>query len=177
MIQIIDCAYCEGKAQLQKTEKEINYRKEIYKVIEHYYKCLECQEEFTTTESDTVTISQAHNQYREKHSIPFPDEIIAIREKYDLPASKMSEVLGLGINGYSNYEKGEIPTPAMGTLISTSRNPEVFKTMLERTRQYFTNNAFSRAMERVDLLINEERKSLPFYIKLNNIIIFIVNDK
>lgn len=167
MNQIIDCAYCDGKAQLQKTGKELNFKKEVFKVVEHYYKCENCKEEFTTTETDTVTLLQAQNQYREKYFIPFPDEIFAFREKYDLPASKMSEVLGLGVNGYSNYEKGEIPTLAIGNLISTASKAEVFKTMLEKAKHYFSNGSYLNAIEKVNCLIEEENSSQPFYVKLN----------
>jgi len=61
--QIIDCAYCNGQAHLQKTNRELTYRNEICKVVEHFYKCKECKEEFTTTETDTITMLQAQNQY------------------------------------------------------------------------------------------------------------------
>src|SRR5688500_10288940 len=100
----IECPYCDGRANLHKDVKEINYRKDVFKIVAHFYKCEKCQEEFTTTEADTISLTQVHNQYREKNNIPFPDEIAAIRQKYELSASKMSEVLGLGANGYSNYE-------------------------------------------------------------------------
>ncbi len=167
MNQIIDCPYCNGQAHLQKTGNELTFKKEVFKVVEHFYKCEKCEEEFTTTEADTVTLLQAQNQYRERYFIPFPDEIRTIREKYDLPASKMSEVLGLGVNGYSNYEKGEIPTPAIGNLISTADKAEVFKTMLEKAKHHFSNGSYSNALEKVSCLIEEEKSSKPFYVKLN----------
>jgi len=167
MKQIIDCAYCDGQAHLQKKENALTFKKEEFGVVEHFYKCNRCEEEFTTTESDTVTLLQAQNQYREKYSIPFPDEIHAIRGKYDLSASKMSEVLGLGINGYSNYEKGEIPTPAIGNLISTVSKAEVFMTMLIKAKGYFNDRAYSEAIKNVESLIDCEATSQPFYVKLN----------
>lgn len=167
MNQIIDCAYCDGQAYLQKTDRELTYRKETYRVVEHFYKCNKCKEEFTTTGSDTLTLVQAHNQYREQFSIPFPDEIVAIRDKYKLNAKKMSEVLGLGVNGYSNYEKGEIPTPAIGNLISNADNPEIFKTMLQKAVHHFSSNTFASTLERVNCLINNENHLQPFYAKLN----------
>ncbi|MBK7883908.1 MAG: hypothetical protein IPJ81_08950 [Chitinophagaceae bacterium] len=95
MKKVIECPYCDGYANLEKQTKELSYRKELFKVIEHFYKCNKCNEEFTTTETDTVTLLQAYNQYREKYSIPFAEEIISLREKYELSAIKMSEVLGL----------------------------------------------------------------------------------
>lgn len=167
MKQIIDCAYCDGQAHLQKAERDLIYRKETYRVVEHFYKCKKCREEFTTTESDTLSFLQAQNQYREQFSIPFPDEIAEIRDIYKLNAKKMSEVLGLGVNGYSNYEKGEIPTPAIGNLISTAGRPEVFKTMLEKAEHYFSHGTYVSTLERVNCLISNEKHSQPFYAKLN----------
>lgn len=167
MKQVIECPYCDGQAKMKKENKELNFRKETFKVVAHFYKCNKCLEEFTTTETDTITILQAHNQYRERHYIPFIEDICAIREKYELPANKMSEVLGLGVNGYSNYEKGEIPTPAIGNLINTISNPNVFIGLLHRAKSSFNKNAYEKAKERVEYLIQKERDISPFYCTIN----------
>lgn len=170
----IECPYCEGMANLQRDAKEITYRKDVYKIIAHFYKCEKCGEEFTTTEADAISLTQAHNQYREKYNIPFPDEIAAIREKYELSASKMSEVLGLGANGYGNYESGEIPTPAYGNLISAAAEPPIFLSLLDKAKTHFSDNAFNKARERVVYLMGTAEKqkklcaSLNTYIEANN---------
>jgi putative zinc finger/helix-turn-helix YgiT family protein len=167
MTNKIECPYCEGKASLQKKTRELPYRKEVFKVTEHFYKCEKCGEEFTTTESDTITLTQAHNQYREKYNILFPEEIVAIKEMYELSATKMSEVLGLGVNGYSNYEKGEMPNPAISNLIKTAARPNVFSDLLENARVYFTENGFKKIKMRIIALLNEAKKIRPFYAVLN----------
>jgi len=159
----IECPYCDGQATLKRSNRELTYRKELFNVMEHFYKCEKCTNDFTTTETDTISVLQAHNQYREKHSIPFPEEIISIREKYGLSAAKMSEVLGLGINGYAIYERGEIPTNAIGNLIYSAANPEVFKSMLEKTQPLFSKNIFENVLNNVNNLKEELRKSPPFY--------------
>lgn len=167
MKKVIECPYCDGQAKLDRQAKELTYRKDLFKVVEHFYKCDLCKEEFTTTETDTVTLLQAHNQYREKYSIPFPEEIYAIRENYELSATKMSEVLGLGINGYANYEKGEIPTPAIGNLIYTADNPEVFKMMLEKAKHYFSDGMYSSTIDRVSFIIDKHKGINYYQWKLN----------
>ena len=167
MKQVIECPYCDGQAEMKKENKELNFRKESYKVVAHFYKCNQCAEEFTTTDTDTLTILQAHNQYREKHRIPFIEDICAIRGNYELPANKMSEVLGLGVNGYSNYEKGEIPSPAIGNLIHTISEPTVFIGLLQGAKYLFTNNAYVKAMAKVNSLIQKEKDVNPFYYKIN----------
>jgi putative zinc finger/helix-turn-helix YgiT family protein len=163
----IECPYCDGTASLHLEAKEITYRKEVFKIVAHFYKCEKCQEEFTTTEADTISLVQVHNQYREKNNIPFPDEIAAIRQKYELSASKMSEVLGLGANGYSNYENGEIPTPAYGNLISASAEPHTFKNLLDKAKEHFSESAFKKARERVIYLIQTADKNKNLCTTLN----------
>ena len=163
----IECPYCDGMANLQKETRELTYRKEQFKIIAHFYKCEKCGQEFTTTETDSISLVQAHNQYRERYNIPFPEEIAAIREKYELSAAKMSEVLGLGANGYSNYEKGEMPVPAMAKLIATAAKPSVFRKFLSDARSHFSDNAFAKAKEKVDFLIDQEKEFNPFYSSLN----------
>ena len=167
MKQKIECPYCDGTANLQKEAKELNFRKDAFKIVAHFYKCEKCNEEFTTTEADTISLMQAHNQYREKNSIPFTEEIAATREKYDLPASKMSEVLGLGANGYSNYENGEIPTPAYGNLISAASEPQTFMNLLDKAKEHFSENAFKKVKEIVAYLIHTEDENKNLCANLN----------
>ncbi len=103
----------------------------------HTWVDLETKEEFTTTELDELNQAQVHNQYRSKHSIPFVEEIMKIREQYGLSASKMSEVLGLSANVYGNYENGEMPGPATGKLIQLAKNPVEFNKLIELSKNEF----------------------------------------
>jgi uncharacterized phage-associated protein len=167
MIQRIECPYCDGMANMQREARDLTYRKEPFRIIAHFYKCENCGEEFTTTEADTISLVQAHNQYREKYNIPFPEEISAIRYKYELPAAKMSEVLGLGANGYGNYEKGEMPVPALAKLIATAAKPTIFLGFLIEAKNHFSDNAFEKAREKVEFLIEQEKEYNPFYSWIN----------
>jgi putative zinc finger/helix-turn-helix YgiT family protein len=163
----IECPYCDGTALLRYEDREILYKKEPFQVKAHFYQCEKCREEFTTTESDTLTMVQVHNLYREKHGIPFPDEIASIRETYGLSAAAMSEVLGLGVNGCNNYERGEIPTSAIGNLILSASNPWVFRDMLMKSRDTMSENIFNRTMAQVEAQIERKSNPLPFYSKID----------
>jgi len=154
----IDCPYCDGHALLAKELRDMTYRKESYSVFGYYYKCNLCNKEFTTIDTDTVTLNQAHNQYRETYGIPFVDEISSTREKYDLSATKMCEVLGLGVNSYSNFENGEVPSVAIGNLISTAKKPTVFLDFVEKSKHYFTANSFEKLIDKVKYLIKKEEE-------------------
>ncbi len=121
-----------GKKMSIKIEvREMTFRKELFKINFHFFLCEDTGEQFTSSDLDQINVTQLYNQYREKYNIPFPDEIIKIREKYDLPANKMSEILGFGINGYRNYENGEIPNISNSKLIQLAKDPKQFKVLVE----------------------------------------------
>lgn len=72
-------------------------------------------------------MDQVSRQYRERHSIPSPEEIKAIRMKYRVSAAKMSRILGLGANQYRLYENGEIPSLSNARLITLVAEKENFE--------------------------------------------------
>lgn len=116
---------------LKKEASEFTFRKEEFPYIYQYYLCEDTKEQFTTTELDGASINQVYNQYRLKYNIPFPEEIEAIREKYDLSARKMAEILGFGVNVYRNYEQGEVPNLSNAKLIRLAENPNQFKILVD----------------------------------------------
>lgn len=119
------------KMELAKERRLMNFRKETFEIVFHYYKCIDSGEQFTTTPLDEVNMNQIYNQYRDKFNIPFPDEISRIRNKYGLSATKMSEILGFGVNSYRHYEAGEMPSVANAKLIQMADDPEIFIGMVE----------------------------------------------
>lgn len=102
------------------------FRKEDFEIIYHYYLCDQSNESFTNDKLDKINQIQVHNKYREKYGIPFPEEIVAIKEKYGVSSSKMSEILGLGTNTYRLYEDEEMPSVSNGRLILSIIQPEEF---------------------------------------------------
>jgi len=54
----VNCPYCDGKASLKVESKQISYKTEPHTITAHYYQCEKCLEEFTTTETDSMTMAQ-----------------------------------------------------------------------------------------------------------------------
>ncbi len=117
--------------KLVKELTSLPFRKEEFEVMYHYYLCEDTKEQYTDDELDNLNIAQVHNQYREKYGIPFPEEIKNIREKYEVSASKMSEILGFGPNTYRLYDAGEMPSVSNGRLILSVNHPEEFIRQVE----------------------------------------------
>ena len=142
--------FTNGNARLQRESRKLEFRKDQFEIMYHYYVCEDTREQFTDEAMDTLNINQVHHKYREKYGIPFIDEIKEIRLKYGLPANKMSEVLGLGVNVYRNYEAGEMPSVATGRLIRLAEDPREFRKLLEMSRNVFEPADYERFRKNID---------------------------
>ena len=155
-----------GKEMTLVTEKRtLDFRKETFEVVFHYYKCDDSGEQFTTTSMDEINLNQLYNKYRGKFNIPFPDEITTIRQKYGIAASKMAAILGFGTNSYRQYEAGEMPSVSNARLIQMIADPNKFIDMVrlcdaldEKTKEKYIQKAKHLAEER-------ERNSFAFNLK------------
>ena len=146
--------FSEKMLTVQSRKEMIPFRKEEFEVVHHFYEDL--GHEFTTDETDEVTVQQVYNQYREKYKLPFPDQIQAIREKYQVSASKMSEVLGFGINVYRQYESGEVPNQSNARLIQLAKDPAEFRKLVLLSNA-FNEKEQEKILKRVEGLIQEEK--------------------
>jgi len=131
----------------------MKFRGEEYSCVYISFRDDESGESFTTTESDTVWYNQVTNQYREKHGIPYTDEIIALRELYGLSAAKMSLILGFGANQYRLYEDGEVPSESNGKMIRSAMNPRSFLELVRSSKNQLTEREFAKIIDRVDEVI------------------------
>jgi len=112
-----------GKKMTLQNEKSILvFRKEEFEYNHKSYFCEDSGESFTTTKLDEFNLNQVYNKYRDKHNVPFTEEIREFREKYSFSYTDISKILGLGVNSYGNYEKGEVPSLANAALLKAIIN-------------------------------------------------------
>ena len=145
--------------KLTKERRPMDFRKETFEIVFHYYKCEDSGEQFTTTSLDEVNMNQVYNQYRDKFNIPFPDEIIRIREKYGLSAAKMSEILGFGVNSYRQYEAGEMPSIANAKLIQMVDDPKFFIDMVELCAT-LEDKVIVKYIQKAQLLVEDRKRNI-----------------
>jgi putative zinc finger/helix-turn-helix YgiT family protein len=145
--------------ELRVESKTLPFRKEEFTVVYRSYYCEDSGEEFVTPEMGDANLNQVYNAYREKHNIPFPDEIKKIRTNYGLSATKMAEVLGFGVNMYRAYESGEIPNESNARLIQSIADPKAFKKLLSFS-SVLSEKDKRRTYELIDSLIDEEDQSI-----------------
>lgn len=156
-----------GKEMILSREKRsMEFRKETFEIVFHYYKCEDSGEQFTTTSLDDLNINQLYNKYRDKFNIPFPEEIKKIRNKYGLSATKMSEILGFGVNSYGRYESGEMPSVSNARLIQMIDDPKKFVNMVELC-DLLDEKTKSKHIQKGKELIKERKQNI-FNLNLKN---------
>lgn len=153
------CPACGGISKRLVESEKILFRKESFRIQKQFFKCQQCNEQFTTEELDSVNISQVYNQYREKYQIPFPEQLREIRIKYGITPTKMAEVLGFGTNVYRNYERGEVPNLSNGTLLNLILNPKEFKSIIANKKNIFISRKFEGLIIHLEKLIDKENKN------------------
>lgn len=151
---------------LTKERRSMDFRKETFEIVFHYYKCLDSGEQFTITPLDDLNVNQIYNQYREKFNIPFPEEIKNIRKRYGLSAIRMGEILGFGVNSYGRYESGEMPSVSNARLIQMIADPKKFIDMVELC-DLLDGKTKGKLIHKGKLLI-EEKKRNTFNSNLKN---------
>ncbi len=146
--------FSDRTLDVQTRSEVLSFRKEEFEIVYHYYE--DEGHEFTTDEVDSINLKQLYNFYREKHNLPFPETIKAIREKYQLSATKMAEVLGFGINVYRQYENGEIPSQSNARLIQLASELEEFKKLILLSG-VFQGKDLDKVLHHIDKLQKEEK--------------------
>ena len=125
------------------------FRGEEYPYIHTAWLCEDSGEQFTDDNSDMAGFVQVTNQYREKYGIPYTDEIVAIRKRYDISAQKMSLILGIGVNQYRLYEQGEVPNVSNGRMIRSINNPKVMLDLLDSSRKELSDTEYQRISDKI----------------------------
>lgn len=142
---------------VQKEWRTLNFRKEEFKVLFHSYKCGDTGERFEDDIFSQLNYNQLINQFRVKYAIPFPEQIIAIREKYNLSAVKMSEILGFGTNSYRQYESGEVPNQSNSKLIQLAEDPHEFRKLVGLC-SLLEPKFIEKVNHKIDALLEEQKK-------------------
>ena len=144
---------------LRTEKRDFTFRKETFNIVFHYFVDEEEGYEYTTDDLNEINLSQVYNEYRAKYQLPFTDEIILIRKKYDISATKMAEVLGLGTHTYRNYESSEMPNESNARLIQLASDPHEFLKLLKIKKDIFSEKEYTKVCNKVNHLIQRNKEN------------------
>ncbi|SJZ51541.1 Protein of unknown function [Chitinophaga eiseniae] len=149
----MESPFTGGKARLEKESMTMEYRKESFDITYHYYVCEDTGEQFTNDEIDTLNQNQVLNRYRAKYGIPNPEEIKLLKSKYGLSSAKMSIILGLGANGYRNFENGEMPSASIGKYLRLAEDPHEFLKLINLSKDQFSQQEYEDILKKAQSLV------------------------
>ena len=155
--------YCEECGK--EVETKVISKQETYEVLgenidvqAQVLVCADCSEEFYCEELDTVTLTNAYNEYRKKHKLLLPAEIKQIRELYGLSQRGFAKLLNWGDKTIHRYENGSIQDKAHNSLLLFLRTPENMKFYLSENENSLDERHLSKLLVLVNKLISKNEK-------------------
>lgn len=118
----MSCPLCDKTHEIEERKRitTINIKGEEVTYAERFYFCANADEnenEFETGVMTNENLLNARNAYRVKMGLLTSDEIVAIRESYDLSQVDLAKLLGWGEATISRYESKAIQDEAYDTML------------------------------------------------------------
>ena len=89
--------------------RKITFRGEEFDYMYIGWQCPKTKEVFATAEVEDLALTQIYMQYRIKHDIPFPTDLLHMRRILGLSYSEMAVLLMMDESTYKDYEEGIMP--------------------------------------------------------------------
>jgi putative zinc finger/helix-turn-helix YgiT family protein len=146
------CPNCEKETELELIQKveDIKVRGEVIKVEVKYFKCKTCGEEFEDPRSGEDPLDKAFREYRRRHEMMQPEEILESRKRFGLTQNEMSRLLGWGGATLSRYENGALQDETHEKALRLAMEPRNLLKLIEGTADVLPK-------EKRDRLVNELR--------------------
>lgn len=146
------CPNCEKETEIELIQKDedIKVRGEVVKVEVKYYKCKNCGGEFEDPRSGEDPLDKAYREYRRRHGMMQPEEILESRKKFGLTQNEMIRLLGWGGATLSRYENGALQDETHEKALRLAMEPRNLLKLIEATPDVLPE-------ERKGRLINELR--------------------
>lgn len=112
------CPYCKKEVEYKVEKRDLKEFKGIeIDTYENVALCKECHQDLYVNEIEDKNNERIYELYREKANIIKPQDIIDLREKYDISQRELTAILGFGKMTINRYERGGVPTKSQSDYI------------------------------------------------------------
>ena len=112
------CTYCKKEVEYRIKKRELKeFRGIEVNTFENVAICNECNQDLYVNEIEDENNERIYQIYREKANIIKPEDIIKLREKYDISQRELTSILGFGKMTINRYERGGLPTKSQSDYI------------------------------------------------------------
>ncbi len=133
------CPYCKKEVEYKIEKRELKeFRGIEVNTFENVAICNECNQDLYVNEIEDVNNERIYQIYREKANIIKAEDIIKLREKYDISQRELTSILGFGKMTINRYERGGLPTKSKSDYIKLLiENDDKF---IEKVKEAYEKN-------------------------------------
>lgn len=112
------CPYCKKEVEYKIEKRDVKeFRGIEINSYENVAVCKECHQDLYVNEIEEKNNERIYEIYREKANIIKPQDIVKLREKYDISQRELTAILGFGKMTINRYERGGVPTKSQSDYI------------------------------------------------------------
>lgn len=133
------CPYCKKEVEYKIEKRELKeFRGIEVNTFENVAICNECNQDLYVNEIENENNERIYKIYREKANIINAEDIIKLREKYDISQRELTSILGFGKMTINRYERGGLPTKSQSDYIKLLiENDDKF---IEKVKEAYEKN-------------------------------------
>ena len=133
------CPYCKKEVEYKIEKRDIKeFRGIEVNTFENVAICNECNQDLYVNEIENENNERIYQIYREKANIINAEDIIKLREKYDISQRELTSILGFGKMTINRYERGGLPTKSQSDYIKLLiENDDKF---IEKVKEAYEKN-------------------------------------
>lgn len=133
------CPYCKKEVEYKIEKRELKeFRGIEVNTFENVAICNECNQDLYVNKIEDENNERIYKIYREKANIIKAEDIVKLREKYDISQRELTAILGFGKMTINRYERGGLPTKSQSDYIKLLiENEDRF---MEKVKEAYENN-------------------------------------
>lgn len=139
-----------GPTRLLHPTDTFTFRGQKFTITSTCYECVDTGEQFTDTLQDEALVQAMRQQWRERNGVPTPEQLTARRKSLGLSGNEMAVLLGLGINQYRQYEKGDFPSESKARLLQLAVDERALASLLDAARPVLSARALGKLQHYLD---------------------------
>ena len=133
------CPYCKEEVEYKIEKRELKeFRGIEVNTFENVAICNECNQDLYVNKIEDENNERIYKIYREKANIIKAEDIVKLREKYDISQRELTAILGFGKMTINRYERGGLPTKSQSDYIKLLiENEDKF---IKKVNEAYKNN-------------------------------------
>lgn len=132
------CPYCKKEVDYNIEKRDVKeFRGIEINTYENVAICKDCHQDLYVNEIEEKNNERIYELYREKANIIKPQDIINLRNKYDISQRELTAILGFGKMTINRYERGGVPTKSQSDYIRLLIDNE--NKFIEKVKEAYKN--------------------------------------